>query len=117
MQATPDLADTYTEEFKISDFPSVHSPVNEDTNEFLIFGNLPVIPPSADTPGDLAVFLGRWEDYSYAPPVKKDRKLVLHIAKISGQGGVLYGWSGTNLQCPEGSRREYQILVIARARS
>jgi dienelactone hydrolase len=98
----PDLADTYTEEFKITDFDSVHSPVNADTNESLIFGNLPVTPPSVDTPDDLAQFLGRWEGYSYALPVKKDRKLVLHIAEISGQGGILYGWSGTNLQYPDG---------------
>jgi predicted esterase len=98
---SPQFVDTLTEEFKITDFSSVHSPVNGDTNESLIFGNLSVTPPSADIPDDLAVFLGRWEGYSYAPPVKKDRKLVLHIAEISEQGGVLYGWSGTNLQYPD----------------
>jgi predicted esterase len=54
-----------------------------------------------DLPPDLAVFLGRWEGYSYIPPVKKDRKFVLVIPEITRQGGKLIGWSATNLQFPE----------------
>jgi predicted esterase len=79
----------------------VHSPVNGDANQYLIFGNISVSRPATDLPPELAVFLGRWEGYSYAPPVKKDRKLVLVIQEITAQGGKAVGWSGTNLQYPD----------------
>jgi predicted esterase len=105
------LDETSTAEFKITDFTAVHSPVNGDANEYLIFGNLPVMKESEVNPVDLAVFLGRWEGYSFAPPVKKDRKLVLHIAEISGNEGKLYGWTGTNLQFPDGIS-EVQFRVV-----
>ncbi|HEX7555155.1 MAG TPA: hypothetical protein VF338_00920, partial [Leptolinea sp.] len=98
---TLSINDTSAVKFDIMDFGAVHSPVNGDANEHLIFGNLPVTQPAAETPADLAAFLGRWEGYSFAPPIKKDRKLVLHISEISGQGGKLYGWTGTNLQFPD----------------
>ena len=88
-------------EFVVADFDAVHSQVNGDTNKYLIFGNLPVSKSAADLPPDLAAFLGRWEGYSYAPPVKKDRKFVLVIPEITRQGGQLIGWSGTNLQFPD----------------
>ncbi len=107
-EPTPDQKPTLTIEetsaskFDINDFGSVHSPVNGDANEHLIFGNLPVMTESTTIPADLAVFLGRWEGYSFAPPVKKDRKLVLHIAEIDDIQGKLYGWTGTNLQFPDG---------------
>jgi len=88
-------------EFVVTDFDAVHSQVTGDTNKYLIFGNLPVSKPAVDLPPDLAVFLGRWEGYSYIPPVKKDRKFVLVIPEITRQGGKLIGWSATNLQFPE----------------
>jgi hypothetical protein len=75
----------------VTDFDAVHSPVNGDPNKHLIFGNLPVSKPAADLPPDLAAFLGRWEGYSYAPPVKKDRKFVLVIPEITSQENL--GWS------------------------
>jgi predicted esterase len=101
IQATLSIKETSAVKFDITDFSAVHAPVNGDANEHLIFGNLPVMLPASDIPADLSVFLGRWEGYSFAPPVKKDRKLVLQIAEISEQGGKLYGWTGTNLQFPD----------------
>jgi predicted esterase len=98
---TLSLGETYLKEFVIKDFDAVHSPVNGDNNEHLIFGNLKVSPPAADLPPGLAAFLGRWEGYSYSPPVKKDRKVVLVIQDINQQEGTLFGWSGTNLQYPD----------------
>ena len=85
----------------ITDFDAVHSPVNGDANEHLIFGNIPISKPAADLPPELAVFLGRWEGYSYALPVKKDYKLVLVIQAITAQGGKLFGYSGADLQYPD----------------
>lgn len=101
--ARPTLAleNTSSELYEIPDFASVHSAVDGDSNEHLIFGNLPRIQPAADTPSDLSVFLGRWEGYSYVPPVEKDRKLVMHVAEISEKGGTLYAWTGTNIQFPD----------------
>ena len=98
---TLSLDETSAKEFVITDFDAVHSPVEGDANKYLIFGNLPVSKPAADLPAELAVFLGRWEGYSYSPPVKKDRKVVLVIQEITAQGGKAFGWSGTNLQYPD----------------
>jgi predicted esterase len=98
---TLSIDQTSVKEFVISDFDAVHAPVNGDTNQYLILGNLPVSKPAADLPAELAVYLGRWEGYSYYPPVKKDRKVVLIIQEITTQGGKAVGWSGTNLQYPE----------------
>ena len=78
----------------------MHAPVDGDTNEYLIFGNLPVSPPAADLSSELAVFLGRWEGYDYSPPVKKDYKIVLVVQEITTQGGKAFLWLGTNLQYP-----------------
>lgn len=88
------------EDFEISDFDAVHAPVDQDANEYLIFGNLPVPSPAANLPSELAVFLGRWEGYDYSPPVKKDYKFVLVIQEITAQGGRAFLWMGTNLQYP-----------------
>jgi predicted esterase len=96
------LDDTSMETFPIADFDAVHSPVGEDGNEYLIFGGLPVASPPADLSPDWTAFLGRWEGYSYAPPVKKDYKFVLFVQEISAEGGSAYLWFGTNLQYPEG---------------
>jgi predicted esterase len=98
---TLSIDETYAKDFVIEDFDAVHSSVNGDANEHLIFGNLKVSQPAADLPPELAVFLGRWEGYSYSPPVKKDRKVVLVIQEITAQGGTGLGWSGTNLQYPD----------------
>jgi len=98
---TLSLDQTFAKELATSDFDSLHSPVNGDTNQYLIFGKLPVSKPAADLPAELAVFLGRWEGYSYAPPVKKDQKAVLVIQEITVQGGKAAGWGGTNLQYPD----------------
>jgi predicted esterase len=98
---TLSLDETSSKEFVIDDFDAVHTPVNGDANEYLIFGNLPTSKPAAGLPSELTVFLGRWEGYSYSPPIKKDRKVVLVIQEITTQGGTGFGWSGTNLQFPD----------------
>jgi predicted esterase len=98
---TLSLDETSAKEFVITDFDAVHSPVNGDANKYLIFGNIPVSKPAADLAPELAVFLGRWEGYSYAPPVKKDTKVVMVIQEITAQGGKAFAWSGTNLQYPD----------------
>jgi len=88
-------------QYEITDFDAVHSPVNGDTNKYLILGNVPVSKPAPGLPPELAVVLGRWEGYSYAPPVKKDRKVVLVVQEMTAQGGEAITWSGTNLQYPD----------------
>lgn len=100
-QAALPLDQTSATEFVINNFASVHTADGEDANKFMIFGNLPIADPAPDLPAELAVFLGRWEGFSYTPPVLKDRKLVLSITEINQQGGIAYGWSGTNLQYPD----------------
>lgn len=116
IQPTLSLEDTSVEEFRVTDFDSVHSPVKEDTNEFLIFGGLPVMDKAAVNATDLANFLGRWEGYSSSPPVKKDRKYVLLISEISETGGTMYGWTGTNLQFPD-SVTKVHFRVVRRDHS
>ena len=99
---TLSLTDTAAsvKEFVMSDFDAVHSQIAGDPNQYLIFGNVPISKPAADLPPDLAAYLGRWEGYSYLPPVKKDQKFVFVIPEISQQSGKLIGWTGTNLQFP-----------------
>jgi predicted esterase len=101
VQPTLSLEDTSVEEYVVEDFDRAHSPVDGDPNKHLILGNLPVSEPAPDLPPELKVFLGRWEGDLYAPPVKKDRKLVLVIQEIDQREGRAVGWSGTNLQYPE----------------
>jgi hypothetical protein len=98
----------------ITDFGAVHAPVNGDANEYLIFGNVPVSPPAANLPSELAVFLGRWEGYDYSPPVKKDYKIVLVIQEITAQGGKAFLWLGTNLQYPS-TVQEIHFRVVSGA--
>jgi predicted esterase len=95
------LDQTYVKAMAPSDFDLLHSPVNSDTNQYLIFGNLPISKPAANLPYELAVFLGRWEGYSHAPPVKKDPRTVLVIQEITPQRGKAAGWGGANLQYPD----------------
>ncbi len=101
LAATLSLRDTYAAELDASDFEAMHSPVDGDANEYLIFGNVPVLTPAADLPAEWTVFLGRWEGYNYGPPVKKDHKVVLVIQEMTEQGGRLVAWAGTNLQYPD----------------
>lgn len=98
---TLSLEDTYAKEYVITDFDLAHAPVDGDANKYLIFGNIPVSKPAADLPPELAVFLGRWEGYIDAPPVKKDRKLVLVIQEINAREGKAVGWSSANIQYPD----------------
>ncbi len=98
---TLSLDETSAKAFEVTNFDAVHSPVTGDANKYLILGNVPVSKPAADLPPELAVFLGRWEGYSYAPPVKKERKVVLVVQEITAQGGKAVTWSGTNLQYPD----------------
>jgi hypothetical protein len=71
------------------DFEAAHSQSPEDANKSLIFGNVPVAAPKALLPEGLKAFSGRWEGYSYAPPVIKDYKVVLVIQEINARGGKL----------------------------
>lgn len=98
---TLSIDNTYAKEYVITDFDQAHSPVNGDPNKYLILGNIPVSKPAADLPPELADFLGRWEGYVYAPPVNKDRKLVLVIQEINEREGKAIGYSGANLQYPD----------------
>jgi predicted peptidase len=92
--------DTSWKYFSGTDFSAVHSPVNGDANEHLIFGAIPISTPAPDLAPELAAFLGRWEGYDYSPPVKKDNKGVLVIQEITLQGGRAFLWGATNLQFP-----------------
>jgi predicted esterase len=96
------------------DFETVHSPVNNDSNTYLVFGKIPISPAAQGLSPDLAAFLGRWEGYDYSPPVKKDYKIVLVIQDISSQGGKAFLWLGTNLQYPS-SIQEIHFQVISGA--
>jgi predicted esterase len=111
---TYSLEETSMNDFVIKDFDAVHSLVNGDANEHLIFGNVPISTPAADLAPELAVFLGRWEGYSYGPPVKKDWKFVLVVQEITAQGGKALLWTGTNLQYPEWVK-EIQFRVVSGA--
>jgi fermentation-respiration switch protein FrsA (DUF1100 family) len=95
------LDDTSAGEYLIADFDLAHSPVDGDPNQYLILGNLPIATPAAGLAPELAAFLGRWEGYVHAPPVDKDRKLVLVIQEIDEREGKAIGYSGTNLQYPD----------------
>ncbi len=81
-----------------SDFDLRHAPVEGDPNKFLILGGEQVETAAADLDPRLAAFLGRWEGYLYAPPVNKDRKLILVVQEINAEDGKAVGMSGTNLQ-------------------
>ncbi|MBP1694015.1 MAG: phospholipase [Chloroflexi bacterium] len=105
------INETSRKDFTITDFEAVHAPVNNDANEFLIFGNLPITPAAQGLSTELAAFLGRWEGYDYSPPVKKDYKIVLVIQDISAQGGKAFLWLGTNLQYPS-SIQEINFMEV-----
>jgi predicted esterase len=94
------LQETYWKDFSVADFDAVHSPLPGGGEGHLIFGAIPVPTPAEDLAPELAAFLGRWEGYDYAPPVKKDNKGVLVIQEITSTGGKAYLWAGTNLQYP-----------------
>ncbi len=108
---TPTPEGTSSQDFMITDFEAVHSPVKNDPYAYLIFGNISVSPAAPGLAPELAAFLGRWEGYNYDPPVKKDHKGVLFIQEISAQGGKAFLWSGTNLQYPYWVK-EIQFKVV-----
>ena len=87
--------------YTVTDFETVHSAVADKANKYLVLGNLQEAVPTSKLPPELSVFLGRWEGFSFAPPIKKDRKVVLVIQNITLQGGWGVFWSGTNLQYPD----------------
>jgi predicted esterase len=93
------------------DFETMHSPVNNDANTYLIFGKIPISAAAQDLAPELAVFLGRWEGYDYSPPVRKDYKIVLVVQNISAEGGKAFLWLGTNLQYPS-AVKEIDFEVI-----
>jgi predicted esterase len=96
----PPTVETSMDEFVIDDFDAAHAPVGSDENQYVILGHIPISQPTADLSPDLAAFLGRWEGYSYAPPVKKDWKFVVVVQEISPRSGQALIWAGTNLQYP-----------------
>lgn len=110
---TLSLEETGADMLDITKFNTIHSPVNGSDNEYLILGNVPVADPASVIPADLAPFLGRWEGYSFAPPIKKDRKLVMTISEINETGGKLVAWTGTNLQFPDGTAIAHFRVVRA----
>ncbi len=105
-------AETSMADFTIADFDAVHAPVGGDANEYLIFGKIPVAAPAGNLTPDLAAFLGRWEGYGYAPPVKKDWKYVLVVTEIDARRGRAFFWGGTNLQYPHWIK-EISFKVVA----
>jgi predicted esterase len=108
---TLSLEETGADVLDITKFNTLHSPVNGSDNEYLILGRVPVADPSSVSQADLAPFLGRWEGYSFAPPIKKDRKLVMTITEIKETGGKLVAWTGTNLQFPDGTAEAHFRVV------
>ncbi len=99
-QPEKSLAETGWKDFIIGDFEAVHSPVNGDANEHLIFGAIPVSAPAKGLSPGLDRLLGRWEGYDYNPPVKKDNKGVLVIQQIDNRGGKAYLYAASILQSP-----------------
>jgi predicted esterase len=105
VSATPRLAEmsvaeTGWKDFIVGDFEAVHSPVNGDANEHLIFGAIPVSAPAQDLAPRLVKMLGRWEGYDYNPPVMKDNKFVLVIGQIDDRGGMALLYAASILQSP-----------------
>jgi predicted esterase len=100
--ATPvrSLDETGMADSAAGDFDALHSPVESEAGEFLIFGNLLSKAPAADLPAEYAAFLGRWEGYSYGPPVNRDWKYVFAVREVSREGGRASLWAGANLQYP-----------------
>jgi len=98
-------------DFAIPDFDAVHAPMNGDANQYLIFGKIPVTPPTKDLAPEVAALLGRWEGYDYGPPVKKDTKIVVVITEVTAQTAKAFVWAGTNLQYPS-DVKEARLRVI-----
>ncbi len=86
--------------FYTPDFTAVHQPLDSENNEFLIFGNLDVSPPTENTSKALAAFLGRWEGVEIGPYGDTGTQLVLLVSQITPQDGIAYLWAGTDLQYP-----------------
>lgn len=86
--------------FYTPDFTAVHKPLDSQDNEFLIFGNLPVMPPPEGLPRELAAFLGRWEGKEIGPYGETGNQAVLLVTQIGIQEGKAYLWAGADLQYP-----------------
>ena len=84
-----------------TDFEALNLLVTGKSNKYLLLGSLQVEQPTVKLAPELASFLGRWEGYSYSPPIKRDRKFVLVIQDISATGGNAVYWVGENLQYPD----------------
>ncbi len=96
-----------------SDFDKIHAVTGDDTNKFLILGNVTAEMPSKGLSKDLQPFPGRWEGYNYNLPVKKDLKIVLIISSINEKNsdGIIY--YGYNLQYPMGINK-INLKVVRR---
>ena len=104
--------ETFWKDFSSADFDAIHSPVNGDANEHLIFGAIPIATPAPDLAPELAAFLGRWEGYDYSPPVQQDNKGVLVVQEITPQGGKALLWGANHLQFPFWVK-EIQFKVVS----
>jgi len=98
-------------DFYTPDFAAVHQPMDSENNEFLIFGNLDVSPPTENTSEALAAFLGRWEGVEIGPYGDTGTQLVMLVSQITPQDGIAYLWAGTDLQYPF-FIKEIQFRVI-----
>ena len=90
------LEETSMQDFAITDFGAVHAPVNGDANEHLDLWQCAGCrrPRRRSLLPTWPAFLGRWEGYSYGPPVKKDWKFVLVVQEITARGGKAFFWVG-----------------------
>jgi pimeloyl-ACP methyl ester carboxylesterase len=95
------LQDTRVDPFEATDFDAVHGPGDREP----IFGALPIEPAAPDVPAETAAFLGRWEGYGLAPPIRRDWKFVLAITSITPRDGTAHLWAATNLQFPQAVER------------
>ena len=91
------LQDTWTEPFAATDVDAIHGPGERPA----VFGALPIEPADPDVPAATATFLGRWEGYGLAPPIRRDWKYVLAVTSITSRDGIAYLWAATNLQFPQ----------------
>ncbi len=55
-QEDPPIQETSMQDLDIEDFDALHTPVDGDTNTYLVFGNLPISEPAADLQPELAAF-------------------------------------------------------------
>jgi predicted esterase len=90
------LCDTGVRTLASIDFDAFHGPGSVAP----VFGALPIEPAPPDVPAATAAFLGRWEGYGLAPPIRRDWKYVLAVTSVTAVDGRAYLWASTNLQFP-----------------